>query len=86
MRIITSVAVALVVLAPRGAAQTGDQARIAFTVSAGYVMSRDLWNVDRQPVAALGNCPIVRPELWVENRKPAAARAYGEMNDLLATR
>ena len=51
MRIITSVAVALVVLAPRGAAQTGDQARIAFTVSAGYVMSRDLWNVDRQPVA-----------------------------------
>ena len=51
MRIITSVAVALVVLAPRGAAQTRDQARIAFTVLAGYVMPAQLWTVDRQPVA-----------------------------------
>jgi hypothetical protein len=51
MRIITSVAVALVVLAPRGAAQTRDQARIAFTVSAGYVLPEQLWTVDRQPVA-----------------------------------
>lgn len=32
-------------------AQTRDQARIAFTVMGGYVLPKDLWTVDRQPVA-----------------------------------
>ena len=51
MRIITSVAIALLAVAPRAVAQTQDQARIAFTVMGGYVLSKDLWRVDRQPVA-----------------------------------
>jgi hypothetical protein len=51
MRIITSVAIALLAVAPRAMGQTQDQARIAFTVMGGYVLSEDLWRVDRQPVA-----------------------------------
>lgn len=51
MRIITSLAVALLAVAPRAVAQTQDQARIAFTVMGGYVLSQKLWTVDRQPVA-----------------------------------
>ena len=51
MRIITSLVVALLAVAPRAVAQTQDQARIAFTVMGGYVLSERLWTVDRQPVA-----------------------------------
>jgi hypothetical protein len=32
------------------AQRTGDQARLVFTVSAGYVGGADLWKVERQPV------------------------------------
>lgn len=51
MRTITSAAVGLLALAPAASAQTRDQARIAFTITAGYVLPRDLWSVGRQPVS-----------------------------------
>lgn len=51
MRTMMPAGLALVALATTGQAQTRDQARIAFTVTAGYVLPRELWSVGRQPVA-----------------------------------
>jgi hypothetical protein len=45
-----SAALALAALATTARAQTRDQARIAFTIMGGYVLPRELWSVDRQPV------------------------------------
>ena len=44
-------AAALVMIGQEAHAQTRDQARIAFTVMGGYVLPKELWTVDRQPVA-----------------------------------
>jgi hypothetical protein len=55
MRIITSAVMsaglALTALTSAVRAQTRDQARIAFTITAGYVLPRELWSVGRQPVS-----------------------------------
>ena len=46
-----SAGLALTALATTARAQTRDQARIAFTITAGYVLPRELWSVGRQPVS-----------------------------------
>lgn len=51
MRTMMSAGLAIISLAAVAQAQTRDQARIAFTVTAGYVLPRNLWSVDRQPVS-----------------------------------
>jgi hypothetical protein len=43
--------VTVAAVTPIWAQRTGDQARLVFTVAAGYVGGADLWMVDRQPVA-----------------------------------
>jgi hypothetical protein len=45
-----SAGLALAALATTARAQTRDQARIAFTIMGGYVLPRELWSVERQPV------------------------------------
>ena len=45
------VALLAAVAGPAAGQATRDQARIAFTVSLGYVQPKSLWQVDRQPVS-----------------------------------
>lgn len=51
----SSIVVALLVAAttPAAAQRTGDQARLIFTVSGGYLQGKRLWSIDRQPVQDL---------------------------------
>jgi hypothetical protein len=51
----SSIVVALLVAAtaPAAAQKTGDQARLIFTISGGYLQGKRLWNVGRQPIQDL---------------------------------
>jgi hypothetical protein len=45
---------------PLEAQRTGDQARLIFTVSAGWVGGKDLWLVDKQPVRLIDPADTLR--------------------------
>jgi hypothetical protein len=47
------VALLVAVAAPAAAQKTGDQARLIFTISGGYLQGKRLWTIDRQPVQDL---------------------------------
>lgn len=49
----TVVALLFAAAAPVAAQKTGDQARLIFTVSGGYLQGKRLWSVDRQPIQDL---------------------------------